>query len=234
MSTKIIAHRGFSGMEPENTELAFIAAGNRKEFYGIETDVHRTADGKYVVIHDDSTLRVAGVSIDVEDSTLEELQAIALLDKDGASNPCVRIPTLRDYIKTCRRYGKVSVLEIKSEMSPGDISEVVKIIRELGMLDKTVFISFHASCMTAIRELLPEQPAQFLFDNWDKTVEDFIVKYRLDVDIRDGGLDRAAFDRMKELGKTVNVWTVNDPSRAAELASWGVDMITTNIITEIN
>ena len=41
---KIIAHRGLSGIETENTNAAFIAAGNRS-YYGIETDVHKTLDG---------------------------------------------------------------------------------------------------------------------------------------------------------------------------------------------
>ena len=35
--TKMIAHRGLSGLEKENTAVAFIAAGN-KSYYGIETD----------------------------------------------------------------------------------------------------------------------------------------------------------------------------------------------------
>ena len=58
--TRIIAHRGLSGLERENTCAAFIAAANRS-YYGIETDVHVTADGKYILIHDDDTTRVAGV-----------------------------------------------------------------------------------------------------------------------------------------------------------------------------
>ena len=52
---KIIAHRGVSGLERENTCAAFIAAGNRS-YYGIETDVHVTKDGKFIVFHDDSII----------------------------------------------------------------------------------------------------------------------------------------------------------------------------------
>ena len=47
--TQMIAHRGVCGLEPENTNAAFIAAGNRS-YYGIESDVHKTADGKFVSI----------------------------------------------------------------------------------------------------------------------------------------------------------------------------------------
>ena len=58
-NTRLIAHRGVSGIERENTAAAFVAAGNRG-YYGIETDVHVTKDGKYIIIHDDDTKRVFG------------------------------------------------------------------------------------------------------------------------------------------------------------------------------
>lgn len=50
-SVKIIAHRGLSGLERENTYPAFVAAGNRS-YFGIETDIHKTKDGKFIIIHD--------------------------------------------------------------------------------------------------------------------------------------------------------------------------------------
>ena len=64
---KMIAHRGVSGLEKENTCAAFVAAGV-KSYYGIETDVHVTADGKYFIFHDDNMKNIAGVDIDIEKS----------------------------------------------------------------------------------------------------------------------------------------------------------------------
>ena len=43
-NVKVIAHRGVSGLERENTCASFVAAGNRS-YYGIETDIHKTMDG---------------------------------------------------------------------------------------------------------------------------------------------------------------------------------------------
>jgi len=54
-ATKMIAHRGVSGLERENTNLAFVAAGNRS-YFGVETDIHVTADQNLIVIHDDIDL----------------------------------------------------------------------------------------------------------------------------------------------------------------------------------
>ena len=55
---KLVAHRGLSALEKENTCSAFVAAGNRESIFGIETDVHRTKDGQFVLFHDDNTQRV--------------------------------------------------------------------------------------------------------------------------------------------------------------------------------
>ena len=56
-NVKMIAHRGLSGLERENTNAAFVAAGQRS-YYGIETDVHVTADEKYIIIHENLGTRI--------------------------------------------------------------------------------------------------------------------------------------------------------------------------------
>ena len=75
--TKMIAHRGVSGIECENTAAAFVAAGNRS-YYGIETDVHRTSDGQYIIIHDDNTVRVSGKELSVENNDFDTLRSLIL------------------------------------------------------------------------------------------------------------------------------------------------------------
>ena len=94
---RMIAHRGVSSLETENTASAFVAAGNRS-YYGIETDVHRTSDGAFVIIHDDSTRRVAGDDLTVESTTLETLRSLRLMDKDGRrGRRDLMLPTLPEY-----------------------------------------------------------------------------------------------------------------------------------------
>ena len=105
-STQVVAHRGLSGIEKENTNAAFVAAGNRS-YYGIETDIHRTADGRFVVCHDDDLKRVAGEDILVESTTLADLQNVVLFDKDGTKNrEDLRPSVLENYISICKKYEK--------------------------------------------------------------------------------------------------------------------------------
>ena len=71
--TQMIAHRGLSALELENTCAAFVAAGNRS-YFGIETDVHVTADGRVIIIHDDSTSRVSDADLSVEDTAFDGMK----------------------------------------------------------------------------------------------------------------------------------------------------------------
>ncbi len=71
------AHRGLWNEErPENSLAAFRAALDKG--YGIELDVHRTADGHLVVHHDDSLLRMTGIDRRIAQSTLAEVRACCL------------------------------------------------------------------------------------------------------------------------------------------------------------
>ncbi len=73
------AHRGlWSKREgiPENSMAAFQRAADAG--YGIELDVHMTADGNLVVFHDDTLRRMCGIEGRIADRTIEELQDLRL------------------------------------------------------------------------------------------------------------------------------------------------------------
>ena len=161
--TLIVAHRGVSGLETENTNAAFIAAGNRS-YYGIETDVHRTADGKFVICHDASLLRISGVDINVEEVSFDELVKIPLLDKDGEADRIdLRVTTPENYIKICKKYDKHAVFELKSNFTDEEILALIDIVKKYDYLDKLTFISFVYENLVKVRKYLPNQSVQFLF-----------------------------------------------------------------------
>ena len=118
----MVAHRGCSGLERENTNAAFVAAGNRS-YWGIETDVHKTLDGKYIIIHDDNTGRVAVDEMIVEKSTFDTLRHLTLLNKytDQKDRSDLVLPSLEEYISICKYYEKEAVLELKNAFEEEDI-----------------------------------------------------------------------------------------------------------------
>ena len=93
---RFVAHRGLSGLETENTCAAFLAAGLRG-YWGIETDVHPTADGRFVCCHDADLRRVSGgTSLDVRKSALAEAQAGREEGGAGVLGLEAREPAVRD------------------------------------------------------------------------------------------------------------------------------------------
>jgi len=228
----MIAHRGLSGLERENTCAAFIAAGNRS-YYGIETDVHRTIDGKYAIIHDSVTTRVSGEELVVEETELSVLRQLQLLDPDtGMPRADLRIPTLEEYISTCKKYEKVAVLEFKNRMPKEAILEVADIISSLGYMDHTVFISFSLENLIDLKERFPEQPAQYLLSSIPDAdaVLSILKKYGLDLDVKYTAVTENLIATLHENGIKVNVWTVDSLEEAERLTKMGVDFITTNIL----
>lgn len=227
---RMIAHRGLSGLELENTCSAFVAAGNRS-YWGIETDVHRTADGQYIIFHDDNTRRVAQDEMIVEKTTFETLRAIRLCDKDGQKGRRdLMMPSLQEYVQICKKYDKTSVLELKNHMKPADIDNIIAIIREGGWLERTVFISFDLPNMICVRERLPEQKAQFLMSEFTDWLPDTLKKHHLDLDIRYTALTAERVQELHEAGIEVNVWTVDAPEDGQRMIDYGVDYITSNIL----
>ena len=211
----MVAHRGVSGIECENTNAAFVAAGNRS-YFGIETDVHVTADGKYVLFHDDNTERVSGVNMIVEESSWEELSALRLHEKDGT--------------EICKKYGKVAVLELKNRFTYEQINEIVDMIRGEEYLENVIFISFSFDNLVDLRKIVPGQAAQFLTSRLTDEVIERISEHKLDLDVQHGQLTPEWMEKLHARGITVNCWTCDSSERAAELIEMGVDQITTNIL----
>lgn len=86
-----LAHRGLWAPDgpPENSLAAFAAA--RDAGVGVELDVHVTADGTPVVVHDPDLERVTGTRLDVRTAALDELREHRL--GDGT-----RVPTLAEVL----------------------------------------------------------------------------------------------------------------------------------------
>ncbi|MCK9471624.1 MAG: glycerophosphodiester phosphodiesterase family protein [Bacilli bacterium] len=227
---KMIAHRGLSGLERENTLAAFIAGGNRS-FYGMECDIHKTKDGEFVVIHDYDTKRVAGVEKAVQESTLEELRKVHIYDLvDGIPKSHLIIPTLEEYLNISIKYDKVCVIEFKGTFEKDDLNRVLGIVEEKKYLHKCIFISFAIENLLYLRSVNKKVKLQFLTSKYDSEVLKTLIDNKLDIDINYNTLTKEIADELKNNKIKINVWTVDNPAVAEKLISFGVDFITTNIL----
>lgn len=143
-----IAHRGASGVRPENTLASFrhaLALGIKH----LECDVHLSRDGAIVVIHDHTVDRTTNGRGRVADLSLAELRA---LDAGGGE----RIPLLEELLAILPRDGRL-VIEIKEdERFPRLTDAVVAMAEQAGAERGRIGISaFEMATLRRVRELAP-------------------------------------------------------------------------------
>lgn len=225
----MVAHRGCSGLERENTNPAFLVAG-AKSYYGIETDVHITCDGEIIVFHDDTLTRLLGEDKRIEDCTFEYLRSLRLKDFNGKVQQSLFLPTLEEYLDVCSRYEKVAVLELKNLMQKQYILKIVNIVKAFNMFEKTIFISFAGENLAVLKQEFPNANAQFLFCDATQENLQFMIKHKLDADIYHVALTQEYANLLKQNDIKINCWTVDDLQNANRLKDLGVNFITSNIL----
>ena len=99
-TTKVWAHRGASGYRPENTLEAFELA-IRQGADGIELDVHTSADGELIVMHDENVDRVTDGTGLIKDMTLAQLKELKVSTPAEPSG-IYHIPTLAEVLELMR------------------------------------------------------------------------------------------------------------------------------------
>lgn len=227
---KLIAHRGLSGITPENT-MASIKAACDAGFYGVEFDIRLTSDGQWVVHHDDNLNRLAGVKTKISEMTLEEVQAIkfnngANIEKyDGITAPSLR--EVLDYVSTT---DTIPVIEIKTETKDG-IKELVAILKEYGYLETVRIISFNEEPLKEFKRICNRTPMSFLVHKINDDVVSTCVENDFDaISFNHKNVKQNHIQKAVDAGLVLQAWTVDSPESLAEFYSYGVEYFTTNCI----
>ena len=228
--TKFIAHRGLSGLELENTISAFVAAGNRS-YQGIETDVHVTRDGKFVVYHDDTTERLSDENLRITQTDYAVLKELKLKpQKNRSVGSDFIIPDLKDYLSICAYYGKIAVLELKERMTPEVIKGIYAEVEKYYNPEDLIFISFSLQNLIDLRGQQPNAKIQYLVQEFNDDILNTLKEYNFDLDIGHWVCSKEVIDTCHANNIKVNVWTVDNPGDAERLIDYGVDYITSNIL----
>lgn len=200
----VIAHRGASYDEVENTPAAFeraIAAG--AEY--VELDVQASSDGGLVVFHDLRLDRLTAATGPLRSRPLAELRSLG-------------IPTLEEVLELTA--GRVGVMvELKSPWLFRRHNIIGRTVRLLGA--DAVVVSFSRRALLETRRLRPSL----------RTVQH--VGYGTSIRAAGSFAWAAGFDDAKVTGRGIArahglglralVYTVNDPSRVLALQTIGAD-----------
>jgi glycerophosphoryl diester phosphodiesterase len=232
MKPILIAHRGASGLVPENTLSAVLSALDLGAD-AIEIDVRRTKDGAIVLMHDATLQRTAGSPQAVADLTLDEVRRADAGAWFGADFAGERVPTLAEVLSLTK--GK-AVLAI--EIKPTDITEdVLSVIAQEKAEEWVNVMSFHDAVVRRVREVAPHLPSGLIVGvrPEENAAQQAIALVRRVAQCGAGvlSLSHPAVNptlarEVRRRGVALWTWTVDDPQRMQEVAQCGVDGIITN------
>jgi len=212
----VVAHRGASAYEPENT-LRSVRRALEIGADAVEVDVRLSADGFPVVIHDETVDRTTNDTGKVAEMTLEELRKL-----DAGQGE--RIPTLEEILDAVRGRA-VLFLELKVDEAA---FPSLRLVRERGMLDGVLFTSFSQSALSRVKAeeegahigLIYFRPSDGIVGAKKLGCEFVLPYHRL-------ATERAiAFAHRMRL--RVVPWTVDDLETARELKRRGADGVASN------
>jgi glycerophosphoryl diester phosphodiesterase len=228
----VVAHRGASGLAPENTVAAFRLAVELGS-PGVECDVHLTADGEVIVIHDATVDRTTNGSGEVAARTFQALRALDAGAWFGSRFAGERLPTLDETLAIC--HGKSRLfLEIKRGGGAPLVEASLAAVERAAGTDVAI-ISFGPDEVEQVARARPDLPLGFLIGK--PHVAQHGVAAMAEMARRLGAtfispqhdvVDDAFVKEAHGADLPISVWTVDEPERMRVLADLGVDAITTN------
>jgi glycerophosphoryl diester phosphodiesterase len=224
------AHRGYSSVTPENT-LAAYAAGMRTGAEFVEIDVHTSADGVPVVMHDQTVNRTTDGAGDVA-----RLQSSVITGLDAGSwfNPAFaeqRVPTFAQMLDLVRTGSSDMLLEIKGPETREQVHRMVDMVLDAGLEDRVVIQSFDENVLRYAFERAPQIPLGILRGTLDAdpvaTAKALNATYYNPSGTALATRPSVVGD-LNAAGIGVFVWTIDAAADWARLAGLGVDGIITN------
>ncbi|WP_416530578.1 glycerophosphodiester phosphodiesterase [Streptomyces coelicoflavus] len=241
----VIAHRGSSGMAPENTAAAIDLAVRQRADY-VEIDVQRTKDGELVNFHDCTMERTTDIedlypgrpSYRVSDFTWKELRRLdagSWFHDDYAGEPLITLDTVIRHIQhtrtgllaeisPCSQYGTTIATDLANALR-----DEPDYVRKALAREQLAVQSFETDDARTFHTSQPDIPIGIL--DADRPTDSELVElgqWADQINPQHTVTDQALVDRVHRLGMTINVWTVDEPGAIRKMAALGVDGIITD------
>jgi glycerophosphoryl diester phosphodiesterase len=231
---KIIGHRGACGYAPENT-LSSIQTAHDMGCDWVELDVKLTSDDVPIIFHDDNLLRTTGHDALVKDTPYSVIREFDAGSWFADSFVGEQIPTLENAVELLVSQNIGFNLELKPCV--GREIETTQIALDFMTRvwddhDKIMISSFSEVALETANEMLGGDWAiGYLFDekpdDWRDMAQHLNAK-TINVNGNREDLNRELIEDMIDEGYGILAYTINNPMRARELISWGVDGVFTD------
>ena len=232
---RTLAHRGGGTLAPENT-LAALRCGLAYGYRAVEFDVMLASDGVPVVVHDPELGRTVAGSGQVNDYTAAQLGAMEAGAWFGPAFAGEGVPTFEAVVDYCKAQRIWMNIEIKPVDGHGaatgaTVARIAAALfaEQLGTPAAPLLSSFSMEALAAARHASPALARACLFDrlppDWQAQAA---ALGAVAIHTSHKHLTAAAARAIKAAGYGLLCYTVNQPARARELQSWGVDCICTD------
>ena len=233
--TRVIAHRGFSGVAPENTLVAMEKAIELGADM-IEVDVTLTSDDVVILLHDetlDRTTDGTGRALDTPLEVIRGLDAGSWFDPEFAGEP---VPTLKEALELVKGHILLNI-EIKGEavtdtVKGGLVDRVLQEVQAMDLLDQIIISSFEPKALAQARQLSAEVRTASLYnrsvhrDMSPLEVMDAVDSNGFNLSRRK--VDREIVETCHGTDRPVAVYTVNEKDEMQRLMALGVDALFTD------
>lgn len=224
-----IAHRGASGITPENTRVAFVKALDLGADM-IEFDVQLTRDELPIIFHDETLERTTNGSGRVGETDFATISRLDAGSWFGASFADHEVPTLEEVLGLLS--GRVMLnIELKPDTRVEQlVRRVVTAVARFELFQSVIFSSFHVGSLRSLRRLVPDARIGVLCQRGELPsalgIADELGAVALHpaAAMVDTDLVREAHARKL----SVYPWTVNEPGEIALLRALGIDGIFTD------
>lgn len=222
-TTEVIAHRGGGDLSTENT-VESIRAAIEAGATASEIDVQRTADGHYVIFHDNTLKRLCNDPRTIQELTLEEIKKLRITAPDGHR---VRIATLEEILNTAKDEIKLYI-ELKGKSAGMQMAnDVYQMLVERNMVNQVRIISLNANLITQVEKTYPDVETEYLCYIAYGQIESMEVDA---IGLEEELATTKRIDDLHDAGKKVDVWTANSFGSIIRFMVSNVDGIITDSV----
>lgn len=216
---KLMGHRGARDRAPENTLRSFKALLESKVSV-VEFDIHESADGAWVVHHDDTLDRTTDSTGELAKKTWAELSLVRTKEGD-------LLPKLSDVLLLFKDTEFELQIEIKSF---GDFKKLGLKIQENIFCEKVTVISFNHNWLLEFKKLNPQiKTACLLFALPVNPVEIVKAANADRISLSVNWIDLDLVNKCHQAGIKVTAWNANNIETFEKMKALGVDYLGTDI-----
>lgn len=216
----IIGHRGGEGVE---NSLGAIKNSIDKKIDYVEIDIQRTKDNYYIVNHDKTFKRVAGINKSASDMTLKEIKKISLRGEE-------KIPEINEVLKLSKN--KINLfIELKGKTADKKmVDDIVKLVKKEKMEKQVVFISMRYSVINYLKTKYKDLKTGFIYFLFLGDMSKIKADYML---FSEDFVTENHIEQIHKHNKKAIVWTVNSPDSMKKYLDSAVDGIITDRVNDI-